>query len=219
VTKARLLSICGLATLSLASSIAASASPSTERLGKRDSSPSAAVRVSNLTLLVKAAPGATDNLEITRPGPSTVRVTDVPGGRYSGSKVNPGKGCHRVGRYAADCPSYITRMRIEAGDERDAVTNFTTFRSWIYGGSGNDILSANTANDTLAAGPGDDTLLGGPGADVLEGKDGDDLVLARDRTLDARIDCGAGPADRADLDRLPKDPESIVTGCETKSRR
>jgi hypothetical protein len=215
--KARLLSISLLATVPLVSGIAASAS--SEHHAQPGDPAFSTVRVSNQTLVVKAPPGARDNLEISRPGPATVRVTDVPGGRYSGSKVKPGPGCHRSGRYAADCTSAITRMRIEAGDGRDSVTNFTTFRSWIYGGLGDDILSANTADDTLVGGPGDDTLVGGPGADVLDGKDGDDLILARDRTLDARIDCGPGPADRADLDKLPKDPDSIVTGCETKQRR
>jgi hypothetical protein len=53
---------------------------------------------------------------------------------------------------------------------------------------------------------------------VLQGAGGDDLILARDRTLDARIDCGAGSADRADLDTLPLDPNSVVTGCEAKTR-
>jgi hypothetical protein len=51
---------------------------------------------------------------------------------------------------------------------------------------------------------------------------GDDLLLARDLVSDQAINCDGGTApgsaDRADLDLLPKDPNSVVTGCETKRR-
>jgi hypothetical protein len=212
LTTAPRLSLCLLAIVALASTVVLSASAS-------GSPAKAEVRISGSTLVITAAPGARDNLEIARPGPPTVRVTNVPGDYYRGSKVEAGAGCTPSGPYAADCESAIARIRVVAGDQRDRVTNFTGVRSWMYGGSGNDSLSANTANDSLYGGPGVDTLLGGRGADVLQGAGGDDLILARDQTLDAQIDCGAGTADRADLDKLPKDPNPIVTGCETKTRR
>ena len=67
-----------------------------------------------------------------------------------------------------------------------------------------------------------DTLTGAAGADVLRGMQGSDLLEARDLTSDQAIDCdGSGTrsaADRADLDMLPKDPNSVVKGCETKMR-
>ena len=46
----------------------------------------------------------------------------------------------------------------------------------------------------------------------------DDQVMARDLTSDTTIDCGGGAADKADLDVLPKDPNSAVIGCEAKTR-
>ena len=46
---------------------------------------------------------------------------------------------------------------------------------------------------------------------------GNDQLLARDLASDQTVDCGVG-ADKADLDVLPKDPNSVVSGCETKTR-
>jgi Ca2+-binding RTX toxin-like protein len=198
--------------------LAVASSSTAESAATRGSSPTTTVRVSGATLLVTAAPGVKDNLEVTRPGPPTFRVTNVPGGRYTGSKVHAGPGCHQSGPNAADCQAAISRIRVDAGDQRDRVVNFTGVRSWIYGASGDDSLSANTADDTLAGGAGEDTLVGGRGADVLQGMGGNDLILTRDRTLDALIDCGPGDADRADLDRPPLDPNSVVKGCETQTR-
>jgi hypothetical protein len=51
---------------------------------------------------------------------------------------------------------------------------------------------------------------------------GDDQLFARDSTSDQIIKCDGGSApggaDKADLDLLPKDPDSAVVGCETKTR-
>jgi hypothetical protein len=47
---------------------------------------------------------------------------------------------------------------------------------------------------------------------------GNDQLRAHDLTSDTKIDCGAGTADNAHLDLLPKDPNSAVVGCETKTR-
>jgi hypothetical protein len=51
---------------------------------------------------------------------------------------------------------------------------------------------------------------------------GNDTLLARDLASDALINCDGGTkpgtADKADLDLLPNDPNSIVFGCETKTR-
>jgi hypothetical protein len=51
---------------------------------------------------------------------------------------------------------------------------------------------------------------------------GNDDLRARDLTSDTTIDCDGGTApgaaDKADLDLLPKDPDSAVTNCETKTR-
>jgi Ca2+-binding RTX toxin-like protein len=89
------------------------------------------------------------------------------------------------------------------------VTNLTAVKSSLYGGA---------ANDLLTGGPGPDTLIGAAGRDVLMGLNGKDDLRARDLISDTTIDCGAGTSDKADLDELPRDPESAVIDCETKTR-
>jgi Ca2+-binding RTX toxin-like protein len=89
------------------------------------------------------------------------------------------------------------------------LVNSTGAPSSLYGGAGDDLLIGR---------PGQDALIGDRGPDRLRGKNGNDLLLARDRTSDALIDCGAGPADRTDLDKAPKDPNFEVKGCERNTR-
>ena len=171
----------------------------------------ASVSVSGSALVVTAAPGAQDNLAITRPSASTLRVTDFPDGGYTGSGVHAGPGCTRSGDYTANCwagaitpvlPALVT----SAGQQADRVVNSSGLPSSLYGGAGNDLLIGGAAGDILN---------GGAGVDVLQGLDGNDLLKARDGTSDTRIDCGGG-SDKADLDLLPLDPN--VQGCETKTR-
>ena len=91
--------------------------------------------------------------------------------------------------------------------------NSTAVRSSLNGGAANDVLTGGSANDTLT---------GGAGADVIKGMNGNDSFFARDLTSDTTINCDGGSApggaDKADLDLLPKDPNSAVIGCETKTR-
>ena len=65
-------------------------------------------------------------------------------------------------------------------------------------------------------------LTGGAGADVMKGMNGKDQLFARDLTSDTTINCDGGTTpgsgEKADLDLLPKDPNSAVTNCETKTR-
>ena len=82
--------------------------------------------------------------------------------------------------------------------------------SSVDGGAGNDVLTGGSNNDTLT---------GSTGADIFKGMNGNDQLFARDLTSDTTIDCGGGTADKAELDPLPKDPNSAVTNCETKTRR
>ncbi len=97
-------------------------------------------------------------------------------------------------------------VRVQAGDQDDRVANSAKLPSEIYGGPG---------DDTLVGGAARDILNGGPGIDVMKGLQGNDLLLAHDGTSDGTIDCGGG-TDKADLDKLPLDPN--VQGCETKTR-
>jgi hypothetical protein len=170
----------------------------------------AEVKVSGSTLVVTAAAGAKDNLAISKPSPSTLRVTDSASGAYTGSGVHTGAGCTRSGDYTANCSaSGITLIQVSSGDQIDKLTNSTTIKSSLNGGAANDLLTGGSANDTLT---------GSTGADTVKGMNGNDQLLARDLVSDTTIDCGAGTADKADLDLLPKDPNPAVIGCETKTR-
>ncbi len=174
---------------------------------------STAVGVSGSTLVVTAAPGVTNNVRIARINASRLRVTDGAAGLYwhrgpSGSSVKVGAHCTRTGVSRAECPlAMIDRIKVTAGDNDDVVQNRTGIPSSLAGGGG---------FDSVIGGSGPDTLIGGPSRDYLAGSSGNDLILAHDGGNDG-VDCGPG-SDRADLDKLPKDPNSAVSGCEAKTR-
>jgi hypothetical protein len=174
----------------------------------------AEVKRSGSTLVVTAAPGAKDNLLITRPSASTLMVSDLPNGPYSGSGIHTGPGCSRGGDYTATCGATgITKIQVRSGGGADRIFNATTVPGSLNGGPG---------NDALVGGLGNDAITGGPGGDSFKGRNGNDTLRARDLTSDIAINCDGGStpgtADKADLDLLPKDPNSIVVGCETKTR-
>jgi hypothetical protein len=171
----------------------------------------ATVSRSGSTLVVTATPGAKDNLAITRPSASRLRVTDLAAGPYTGSRVDAGAGCTQAGNNAVNCGNAggITLIRVNAGDQIDKVVNSTGVKSWLNGGAANDLLTGGAANDILT---------GGTGADRMNGMNGSDRLLARDLASDTKINCGGGSGDKADLDLLPRDPNSAITGCETKTR-
>ncbi len=100
-------------------------------------------------------------------------------------------------------------IQVVSGDQIDKVTNSTAVKSSQNGGTEHDVLTGGSVADIL---------IGGPNVDVLRGMGGNDDLRARDLTSDSTIDCGAGAADKADLDVLPKDPNAAVIGCETKTR-
>ena len=173
----------------------------------------ASIRVSGSALVVTAAPGAEDNLQITRPSASIVRVTDFPTGAYTGSGIHTGAGCTRSGDYTANCLTSAITPTLPAvvtstGQQADRVVNSTDLPSSLYGGAGNDTLTGGAAGDILN---------GGAGVDLFSGMNGNDLLRAHDGASDGAINCGTG-SDKADLDLLPKDPNYVVSGCESKTR-
>jgi hypothetical protein len=85
----------------------------------------ASVRLSGKTLVFTAAPGARDNVEVTHPSRSTLRVTDRAGGLYTGSPIRAGAGCTQGGPFRADCHGLITRIKVMARDLPDKVINST----------------------------------------------------------------------------------------------
>ncbi len=160
--------------------------------------------------MVTAATGARDNLAITLPSASTLRVTDLAGGVYTGSGVHTGPGCTRSGDSTAKCDAAgITVIQVASRDQIDKVVNSTGVKSSLNGGADNDRLTGGSANDTLT---------GSTGTDMFTGMDGNDQLFARDLASDTAIDCGGGASDKADLDLLPSDPNAVVTGCESKTR-
>jgi dipeptidyl aminopeptidase/acylaminoacyl peptidase len=170
----------------------------------------ASIGVSGSTLTIRGAPGVKDNLRITRPSASILRVSDLPSGPYTGSGVHTGAGCTRPSAQVATCNSAgITLIKVQSVDQIDRVVNSTAVKSTLDGGAANDVLTGGSAADTL---------IGGAGADIFAGMGGDDLLRARDLSSDTSIDCGAGAADTADLDLLPQDPDPAVVGCETVMR-
>lgn len=172
--------------------------------------PAGTVSVSRSTLTFTAARGAKDNLAITRPSGSKLRVTNIPRGAHAGSAISAGRGCFQLGSYRVSCDAAtVTRIEVSSGDQPDQVVNSTGIPSSLDGGA---------ANDTLIGGSARDTLIGGRGPDVLQGMGGNDQLMARDRASDALVDCGAGTADKAELDGVALDPDSAVRGCERRAR-
>jgi DNA-binding beta-propeller fold protein YncE len=175
----------------------------------------ASATVSGKTLVVTAGIGNKDNLVVTRPLPGSLRVTNLASGPYTGSAVMAGAGCTQVDSQTAKCNANgVNLIRVSSHDEADKVTNSTGIKSSLYGEKG---------ADTLIGGTNGDTLVGGPDADAFKGMNGNDQLFAVDLTSDTRINCDGGnapgSADRAELDLLPRDPNSVVQGCETKTRK
>ena len=183
----------------------------------------ASVSISGSTLVVTAAPGAKDNLRFGwRLEDFPLTVTDFPRPGGYGSGLDAGDGCTQSGPYTAFCGFGVTRIRVDAGDQNDLVTNATGIPNRNNTGPIPSTFNGGAGADTLTGGPLRDTLTGGPGADVMRGMGANDQLYARDLTSDKLIDCdGAsnpGPGDKAELDLLPKDRKSIVKGCELVTR-
>lgn len=174
-------------------------------------------------LVVTGAENSRDNLVIQDwSSPSedrVVRVSNWHRGHYGGADLNPGPGCRSIedGHHAVLCDATaLKRIKVLAGERADRVVNVPRARNYpstLWGGPGDDIVTGGQLNDTV---------IGGPGADAMEGKDGNDHLLARDGFSETKINCDGGTAPRSadtvELDLLPLDPESVVNGCETKTR-
>jgi Tol biopolymer transport system component len=172
----------------------------------------ASISESSATLTITAASGAKDNLVVTRPSVSTIRVTDSASGAYTGSGVHVGAGCTRVGDYRADChASGITLIQASSGDQTDKITNSADLASLENGGPAADVLTGGTAHDVIN---------GGPAPDVMRGMKVNDSIEGHDLTDDTSINCDGGTSsglnDSADLDSLPKDDPA--TQCENVTR-
>ncbi len=162
----------------------------------------AAVSVSGSTLVVTAATGARDNLAITRPSASTLRVTDLAGGVYTGSGVHAGPGCARSGGSTANCDAAgITLAQGSSGDQPDKVVNSTTIRSSLNGGPA--MTRSGRFRQRHAYRRNGNRL--DEGDERNRSASGPRFGLRSDDQLRWRR---PGTADNADLDLLPRDPNT-----------
>ena len=116
------------------------------------------VSVQGSELVVRAGAGAKDNLAISRPSRFTLRVTDLPGGAFTGAVVHAGPGCTRGWDHTASCPAAgitpVLPVLVVSGDRSDRVVNSSGLPSSIYGEGGDDKLIGGTTYDILKGGPG-----------------------------------------------------------------
>lgn len=74
--------------------------------------------------------------------------------------------------------SNVTIRAVIYGGEGDDTLTASAINSSLYGGSGNDLLNGRAGNDLIEGGEGADTLIGDDGNDTLYGHDGNDLIDA-----------------------------------------
>ena len=163
----------------------------------------ASVSVSGSTLVVTAAADAKDNLVITRPSASTLRVTDLAGGAYGGSGLHAGAGCTRSGDYTANCNAVgITLIQGSSGIKPTRCSTRPRSEARSTGDRATTRSRAALAT-TCCRGNGD------------RRDEGDERKRSASRPRPGlRYDDQlrrSGTADNADLDLLPKDPNSAVT--------
>jgi hypothetical protein len=110
------------------------------------------------------------------------------------------------------------------GPGDDVVNNGGGRADTIRGGSGNDTirgaagadhLYGDDGNDTLEGSSDDDTYDGGPGADTFAefSNSGNDTINAQDGEADAKIDCGPGDGDVANVDSIDPTAQNCEAGA------
>lgn len=60
------------------------------------------------------------------------------------------------------------------------ITTLTDFGSWLWGGSGNDLVAGNASDNVMMGRAGNDTMEGDAGADLMHGGTGDDALYGED---------------------------------------
>lgn len=140
--------------------------------------------------------------------------------------ITPGVG---IGSWAAYTPRDYTfntnndvyLIRVRAGNQNDVITlaDASDFKSQLFGGPGNDTitaapsgastLSGGGGNDTLNGSSQADTLIGGSGDDFLFGNDGDDVFFTVDNNGNDELTGGNGD------DYAVVDDDYLVGGIES----
>jgi Ca2+-binding RTX toxin-like protein len=156
------------------------------------------------TLKVVAAPGRTNGITVTRPGPFVISDT--------GDTVSPGAGCTNVNATTVKCSTAgITTIAVAGGDHNDHIFyNAGAAHGALFGDDGDDVITLGqfAPSSNLFGGKGNDTLIGGTGADKLRGMAGSDTL----NTVD-----GINGNDTADggggVNTCHTDPGDLTSGC------
>ena len=117
-----------------------------------------------------------------------------------------GDGADTVSYAARTAPVTITLDGVADDGEAGEGDNVGTPES-ATGGAGNDRIVGNDLGGYLFGGPGNDTITAGRAEDRVEGNEGDDIIDTRDGRYDS-VDCGPGN------DILYADPIDGAVNCE-----
>jgi Ca2+-binding RTX toxin-like protein len=129
------------------------------------------VTADDVTIVVTAAPGEQNYVEINAPG-VTLEVHDRAG-------LTAGAGCEQLSPTHARCPANQVQERtlIDLGDGNDYYhEQFEHLQDDVDAGPGDDEIYTDLDDDIVRGGPGNDKISGGSGSDQLDGADGDDTV-------------------------------------------
>jgi hypothetical protein len=112
------------------------------------------------------------NGELIAVGTDGVDVLHV--NRSGGELVISANG-RRLGEFAADLSSIV--VDAGAGDDLILISHQVQTNAELYGGAGNDLISAGSGDDRVYGEDGSDVLLGNFGDDRLDGGGGDDFLF------------------------------------------
>lgn len=156
------------------------------------------------------------NALLVQPADQSFEITDNAPGSLP---IEAGNGCQLVSPHVASCsefvPGQITKISIKGGREADEieVSEQITLPVKMLTGAGWDTLYGGSGPDSLISGSGRDDLFGFGGADTYMAGSGDDEIKAMDQ--DARIDCGGGLQDHADVGSENFNNPGIIRRCES----
>jgi len=84
---------------------------------------------------------------------------------------------HHTGNTEIYSRDQVNSLYFDGGEGDDMLRNYTSLRSTLIGGAGNDYLRGGDAADEIHGGEGNDLILGGEGNDTLWGEAGHDMLF------------------------------------------
>lgn len=84
---------------------------------------------------------------------------------------------HNTGNTEIYSRDHVNSIYFDGGAGNDFLRNFTSLRSTLIGGAGNDYLRGGQAADNIHGGDGNDLIFGGEGNDTLWGNAGHDFIF------------------------------------------